>query len=150
MRIRAWQLCIATLALSLMMGVSALSIAAQDKNPYAGDAKVAKLGEFEFRANCAFCHGLGAHGGGRGGVHTKGTRGGAHGGDAGGAHEGGAGGGDENSPRRVSFASGAQFVTFEVYASFNAYETRGHSQPGGTADGSRAVGLCQRRRGYPG
>ena len=42
------------------------SAAAQGKNPYAGDAKVAKLGEFEFRANCAFCHGLGARGGGRG------------------------------------------------------------------------------------
>jgi cytochrome c oxidase cbb3-type subunit III len=66
MRIRALQHCIATLALSLMIGVSALSIAAQGKNPYAGQAKVAKLGEFEFRANCAFCHGLGAHGGGRG------------------------------------------------------------------------------------
>lgn len=66
MRIRALQHCIATFALSLMMGVSALSVAAQGKNPYAGDAKVAKLGEFEFRANCAFCHGLGAHGGGRG------------------------------------------------------------------------------------
>jgi cytochrome c oxidase cbb3-type subunit 3 len=39
---------------------------AQEKNPYAGDAKVAKLGEFQFRANCAFCHGLGARGGGRG------------------------------------------------------------------------------------
>jgi putative heme-binding domain-containing protein len=39
---------------------------AQGKNPYAGDAKFAKLGEFEFRANCAFCHGLGARGGGRG------------------------------------------------------------------------------------
>src|SRR5881392_2433205 len=42
------------------------SVAAQAKNPYAGDAKMAKLGEFEFRANCAFCHGLGARGGGRG------------------------------------------------------------------------------------
>jgi cytochrome c oxidase cbb3-type subunit 3 len=39
---------------------------AQAKNPYAGDAKMAKLGEYEFRANCAFCHGLGARGGGRG------------------------------------------------------------------------------------
>jgi cytochrome c oxidase cbb3-type subunit 3 len=38
----------------------------QDKNPLAGDANAAKLGEFEFRANCAFCHGLGARGGGRG------------------------------------------------------------------------------------
>lgn len=46
--------------------VTASSGAAQAKNPYAGDAKVAKLGEFEFRANCAFCHGLGARGGGRG------------------------------------------------------------------------------------
>jgi len=66
MRVLALQYCIATFAVSLMMGVSALSVAAQGKNPYAGDAKVAKLGEFEFRANCAFCHGLGAHGGGRG------------------------------------------------------------------------------------
>jgi len=39
---------------------------AQAKNPYAGDAKVAKVGESQFRANCAFCHGLGARGGGRG------------------------------------------------------------------------------------
>ena len=39
---------------------------AQAKNPYASDAKMAKLGEYEFRANCAFCHGLGARGGGRG------------------------------------------------------------------------------------
>src|SRR5882724_4671589 len=39
---------------------------AQTKNPYAGDAKVAKLGESQFRSNCAFCHGLGARGGGRG------------------------------------------------------------------------------------
>ncbi|SRR5579884_70890 len=38
----------------------------QTRNPYAGDAKVVKLGEYEFRANCAFCHGLGARGGGRG------------------------------------------------------------------------------------
>src|SRR5712671_1950293 len=36
------------------------------KNPYAGDAKAAKLGESQFRSNCAFCHGLGARGGGRG------------------------------------------------------------------------------------
>jgi cytochrome c oxidase cbb3-type subunit III len=38
----------------------------QDKNPLASDPNAAKLGEFEFRANCAFCHGLGARGGGRG------------------------------------------------------------------------------------
>lgn len=46
--------------------LAAGSAAAQNKNPYAGDSKTAKLGEFEFRANCAFCHGLGARGGGRG------------------------------------------------------------------------------------
>ena len=39
---------------------------AQEKNPFAGDAKAAKLGESQFRINCAFCHGLGAKGGGRG------------------------------------------------------------------------------------
>lgn len=39
---------------------------AQDHNPYTGNAKMAKLGEFQFRINCAFCHGLGARGGGRG------------------------------------------------------------------------------------
>ena len=43
-----------------------VSLHAQEKNPYAGDARVAKLGESQFRANCAFCHGLGARGGGRG------------------------------------------------------------------------------------
>jgi cytochrome c oxidase cbb3-type subunit 3 len=46
--------------------VAAVALRAQDKNPFAGDAKAAKLGESQFRANCAFCHGLGARGGGRG------------------------------------------------------------------------------------
>jgi cytochrome c oxidase cbb3-type subunit III len=40
--------------------------AADDRNPFAGDAKAAKAGESEFRINCALCHGLGARGGGRG------------------------------------------------------------------------------------
>src|SRR5437868_14932392 len=40
--------------------------AADDRNPLAGDAKAAKAGEFQFRINCALCHGLGARGGGRG------------------------------------------------------------------------------------
>jgi len=54
-------------AMALAMGSAvALPLHSQGKNPYAGDVKVAKLGEFEFRANCAFCHGLGARGGGRG------------------------------------------------------------------------------------
>jgi cytochrome c oxidase cbb3-type subunit 3 len=46
--------------------LASTAICAQEKNPYAGDAKAAKLGESEFRINCAFCHGLGAKGGGRG------------------------------------------------------------------------------------
>jgi len=39
---------------------------AQERNPYAGNPKIATLGQFQFRLNCAFCHGLGARGGGRG------------------------------------------------------------------------------------
>jgi len=36
------------------------------QNPLAGNPKAAKAGEYEFRINCALCHGLGARGGGRG------------------------------------------------------------------------------------
>ncbi len=52
-----------------VVGLVFLTMAAQaadDRNPLAGDAKAAKAGEYEFRINCALCHGLGAHGGGRG------------------------------------------------------------------------------------
>src|SRR5271163_2848164 len=42
------------------------TLADEMHNPFSGDAKAAKAGEFEFRINCAFCHGLGARGGGRG------------------------------------------------------------------------------------
>jgi cytochrome c oxidase cbb3-type subunit 3 len=38
----------------------------QGSNPYAGNPKMAKAGEFQFRINCAFCHGLRGRGGGRG------------------------------------------------------------------------------------
>jgi putative heme-binding domain-containing protein len=53
------------------MGLLALAILgiganAEDRNPVAGSAKAAKAGGYEFRINCALCHGLGAHGGGRG------------------------------------------------------------------------------------
>ncbi len=50
----------------LLFTATALRLRAQEKNPFSGDAKAAKLGESQFRANCAFCHGLGARGGGRG------------------------------------------------------------------------------------
>ena len=49
-----------------LVACMAVAVRAQEKNPFAGDAKVAKLGEYQFRSNCAFCHGLGARGGGRG------------------------------------------------------------------------------------
>ncbi len=45
---------------------AATALVAQDHNPFAGNAEAAKRGEFHFRINCAFCHGLGARGGGRG------------------------------------------------------------------------------------
>jgi putative heme-binding domain-containing protein len=56
----------ATLLFFVAIFVTTGSIEAQEKNPFAGDAKAAKLGEYQFRLNCAFCHGLGARGGGRG------------------------------------------------------------------------------------
>jgi len=59
------RLLLGTAALLTSLAVTSV-LHAQDKNPYAGDAKVAKLGEYQFRSNCAFCHGLGARGGGRG------------------------------------------------------------------------------------
>ncbi len=43
-----------------------LTVSAEVRNPFAGSAKAAKAGEYEFRINCALCHGLGARGGGRG------------------------------------------------------------------------------------
>src|SRR5579859_6971458 len=51
---------------ALTILAAAAGVRAQDKNPLANDPKAAKLGEFQFRSNCAFCHGLGARGGGRG------------------------------------------------------------------------------------
>jgi cytochrome c oxidase cbb3-type subunit III len=48
------------------VGFVLMAAATAAQNPLAGDAKAAKAGEFQFRINCALCHGLGAHGGGRG------------------------------------------------------------------------------------
>jgi len=53
-------------ALSIVVMMAAAGYAADDRNPLAGDPKAAKAGEYEFRINCALCHGLGARGGGRG------------------------------------------------------------------------------------
>jgi cytochrome c oxidase cbb3-type subunit III len=59
-----WRRVIAVAAFVILAAMSL--VAADDHNPYAGDAKAAKAGEYEFRINCALCHGLGARGGGRG------------------------------------------------------------------------------------
>jgi cytochrome c oxidase cbb3-type subunit III len=59
------RLAMGTVSLVVWLALAA-SISAQDKNPFAGDVNAAKVGESQFRANCAFCHGLGARGGGRG------------------------------------------------------------------------------------
>ncbi len=52
-----------SLGVLLLLGTTAIG---DDSNPLARDPKAAKAGEYEFRINCALCHGLGAHGGGRG------------------------------------------------------------------------------------
>ena len=57
---------VGVIAAILFLFAALIPARAQDKNPLAKDPNAAKLGEFEFRANCAFCHGLGARGGGRG------------------------------------------------------------------------------------
>lgn len=56
-------------ALGILGSLLLLSIsvtAVDDRNPPAHDPKAAKAGEYQFRINCALCHGLGARGGGRG------------------------------------------------------------------------------------
>jgi cytochrome c oxidase cbb3-type subunit 3 len=56
-----------SLAVLVLIILSASSALAEEvRNPLSGIPKAAKAGEFEFRINCAFCHGLGARGGGRG------------------------------------------------------------------------------------
>src|SRR5947208_5524481 len=64
-RMQALRLRTLELAVLLVLLTSA-NVPAADRNPFAGDPKAAKAGEFEFRIHCAFCHGLGARGGGRG------------------------------------------------------------------------------------
>src|SRR5215471_8813339 len=63
-----------TLALMLTTTVAT----AQETNPLAGKPGAAKAGEYEFRINCALCHGLGARGGGRGPDLTRAQKKHAH------------------------------------------------------------------------
>lgn len=65
LRAVAKPLLVRAVALTCLLS-AATALLGQDKNPFAGDADAAKRGEFHFRINCAFCHGLGARGGGRG------------------------------------------------------------------------------------
>ena len=66
------------LACVCLLLLAAIRVAADDRNPLAGDAKAAKAGEYEFRINCALCHGLGARGGGRGPDLTRAQKKHAH------------------------------------------------------------------------
>jgi cytochrome c oxidase cbb3-type subunit 3 len=64
---RQWRPFLLLFACVVVVASASITVqASDDRNPYAGDAKAAKAGEYEFRINCALCHGLGAHGGGRG------------------------------------------------------------------------------------
>jgi len=54
------------LAVLLAVLLAPFLLSAQEANPFASDPQAAVAGESQFRANCAFCHGLGARGGGRG------------------------------------------------------------------------------------
>jgi cytochrome c oxidase cbb3-type subunit III len=65
-------------ALSTAVIAAAVICLAADRNPLAGDPGAAKAGEYEFRINCALCHGLGARGGGRGPDLTRSQKKHAH------------------------------------------------------------------------
>ncbi len=66
--------CMGSIAL-VLLGIGAHADA---RNPFARDPKAAKAGEYQFRINCALCHGLGAHGGGRGPDLTRAQKKHAH------------------------------------------------------------------------
>jgi len=61
-----WERVVASVCAGLLVLAATAAYAADNQNPYAHDPKAAKAGQSEFRINCALCHGLGAHGGGRG------------------------------------------------------------------------------------
>jgi putative heme-binding domain-containing protein len=76
--LQRWVVVLTFFAWMLLLAFPVVSTSAEDRNPYAGDPKAAKAGEYEFRINCALCHGLGAHGGGRGPDLTRAQKKHAH------------------------------------------------------------------------
>src|SRR5260370_35138434 len=68
-------------AVVVACAAAAVSGRAQEKNPFFGEAEAAKVGEAQVPANCAFCHGLGGRGGGRGTGFTRGAEGDREAGD---------------------------------------------------------------------
>lgn len=76
-RLSASSLSVVTLIFCVVLGISARGLP-EAQNPLAEDPKAAKAGEYEFRINCALCHGLGARGGGRGPDLTRAQKKHAH------------------------------------------------------------------------
>jgi len=70
--------CFVKCFVAVISAVVALPLAFAAQDPLAGDPKAAKAGEYEFRINCALCHGLGARGGGRGPDLTRAQKKHAH------------------------------------------------------------------------
>jgi cytochrome c oxidase cbb3-type subunit 3 len=77
-RFRLQGFLVASVCAGFLLLAATLAGAADDRNPLANDPKAAKAGEYEFRINCALCHGLGAHGGGRGPDLTRAQKKHAH------------------------------------------------------------------------
>jgi cytochrome c oxidase cbb3-type subunit III len=67
-----------SLCLAMITAPAVARAAADDRNPLADEPKAVKAGEYEFRINCALCHGLGARGGGRGPDLTRAQKKHAH------------------------------------------------------------------------
>jgi mono/diheme cytochrome c family protein len=75
---KRWKRALAQACAALFLLAAPAALTADDQNPLARDPAAAKAGEYEFRINCALCHGLGARGGGRGPDLTRAQKKHAH------------------------------------------------------------------------